>query len=57
MRIKSRLSQVEFAAALGVSKRSLEQWEQGRHKPSDSAKQLLVFRRRSHVNESSGWLS
>jgi len=36
-RIKSRLSQAEFAAALGVSKRTLAQWEQGRRKPSIAA--------------------
>lgn len=41
VRIKSGLSQAEFAAALGVSKRTLEQWEQGRRKPSGAAKQLL----------------
>jgi len=41
VRLKSGLSQVQFAAALGVSKRTLEQWEQGRRKPSGAAKQLL----------------
>lgn len=41
VRLKSGLSQAEFAAALGVSKRTLEQWEQGRRKPSGAAKQLL----------------
>ena len=30
VRLKSGLSQAQFAAALGVSKRTLEQWEQGR---------------------------
>ncbi|HEX5544611.1 MAG TPA: hypothetical protein VFX10_03880 [Nitrospira sp.] len=30
VRIKSGLSQSDFAAALGVSKRTQEQWEQGR---------------------------
>ncbi len=39
--IEERLSQAEFAATLGVSKRTLEQWEQGRRKPSGTAKQLL----------------
>ena len=29
-RIKTGLSQVQFAALMGVSKRTLEQWEQGR---------------------------
>lgn len=41
VRLKSGLSQAEFAAALGVSKRTLEQWEQGRREPSGAAKQLL----------------
>ena len=41
VRLKSGLSQVQFAAALGVSKRTLEQWEQGRRQPSGAAKQLL----------------
>lgn len=41
VRMKSGLSQVKFAAALGVSKRTLEQWEQGRRKPSDAARQIL----------------
>jgi putative transcriptional regulator len=41
VRLKSGLTQAQFAAALGVSKRTLEQWEQGRRKPSGAAKQLL----------------
>jgi putative transcriptional regulator len=41
VRMKSGLSQAQFAAALGVSKRTLEQWEQGRREPSGAAKQLL----------------
>ena len=44
VRLKSGLSQAEFAAALGVSKRTLEQWEQGRREPSGAAKQLLEDR-------------
>jgi putative transcriptional regulator len=46
IRIKSGLSQAEFATALGVSKRTLEQWEQGRRKPSGAAKQLLKIAER-----------
>lgn len=46
VRIKSGLSQTDFAAALGVSKRTLEQWEQGRRKPSGAAKQLLKIAER-----------
>src|ERR1041385_4900152 len=41
VRLKSGLSQAEFATALGVSKRTLEQWEQGRREPSGAARQLL----------------
>ena len=41
VRVKSGLSQAQFAAALGVSKRTLEQWEQGRREPSGAAQTLL----------------
>ncbi len=41
VRLKSGLSQTDFAAALGVSKRTLEQWEQGRREPSGAALTLL----------------
>ncbi len=41
VRAKSGLSQSDFAAALGVSKRTLEQWEQGRREPSGAARTLL----------------
>lgn len=40
-RVKTQLSQSEFADLLGVSKRTLEQWEQGRREPSGAAKTLL----------------
>lgn len=40
-RLKSSLSQNQFAAILGVSRRTLEQWEQGRRQPSDAAKTLI----------------
>src|SRR5437870_12220939 len=33
-RLKAGLTQEQFAALLGVSRRTLEQWEQGRRKPS-----------------------
>ena len=46
VRLKSGLSQAEFAAALGVSKRTLEQWEQGRREPSGAATQLLKIAER-----------
>ena len=37
----SGLTQVQFAALLGVSKRTLQEWEQGRRQPSGAAKTLL----------------
>lgn len=40
-RLRSGLSQADFATALGVSKRTLEQWEQGRRQPSGAARTLL----------------
>jgi putative transcriptional regulator len=40
-RLKSGLTQAQFAALLGVSKRTLEQWEQGRREPSGAAKTLI----------------
>lgn len=46
VRLKSGLSQAEFAAALGVSKRTLEQWEQGRRQPSGAAHTLLKLAER-----------
>lgn len=45
-RLKSGLSQAQFAAVLGVSKRTLEQWEQGRRKPSGAARTLLKIAER-----------
>ncbi len=41
IRERTGLSQADFAAALGVSKRTIEQWEQGRRQPSGAAKTLL----------------
>ena len=40
-RLKAGLTQVQFAALLGVSRRTLEQWEQGRRKPSRAANTLI----------------
>jgi len=45
-RLNSGLSQAEFAAVLGVSKRTLEQWEQGRRTPSGAAQTLLKIAER-----------
>ncbi len=40
-RMKCGLSQSQFADALRISPRTLQQWEQGRRKPSGAAETLL----------------
>ena len=40
-RARTGLSQARFAAVLGVSTRTLQEWEQGRRKPTGPAKALL----------------
>lgn len=40
-RVKCGLSQTQFAAALHISARTLQQWEQGRRHPSGAAETLL----------------
>lgn len=40
-REKSGLSQAEFARLLGVSVRTIQDWEQGRREPSAAAKTLI----------------
>lgn len=40
-RVKSGLSQGKFAEMLGVSVRTLQDWEQGRREPSGAAKSLI----------------
>lgn len=42
-RMKSGLSQPRFAALLGVSVRTLQEWEQGRRQPSGAAKTLIAI--------------
>lgn len=42
-RMKSGLSQARFAALLGVSVRTLQEWEQGRRQPSGAAKTLITI--------------
>lgn len=41
IRAKTGLSQNQFASIIGVSKRTLENWEQGRRQPTGPAKALL----------------
>ncbi len=43
IREKTRLSQSRFAALLGVSVRTLQDWEQGRRTPSGAARTLLLI--------------
>ena len=40
-RQKTGLSQSRFAELLGISVRTLQDWEQGRRKPSDAAMSLI----------------
>lgn len=41
IRTKLKLSQAAFAGLMGVSVRTVQDWEQGRRKPSGPAKSLL----------------
>lgn len=43
IREKTGLSQARFAELLGVSVRTLQDWEQGRRAPSGAARTLLVI--------------
>jgi putative transcriptional regulator len=42
-RLRIALSQNEFAKMLGVSLRTLQEWEQGRRTPSGAAKSLITI--------------
>lgn len=46
-RTKVGMSQTQFALLLGVSVRTLQDWEQGRREPSGAAKTLLRIAVRS----------
>jgi putative transcriptional regulator len=47
IRAKAGLSQSEFARLLGVSVRTLQEWEQGRRVPSGPARTLLAIASRN----------
>jgi putative transcriptional regulator len=42
-RMRTGLSQSQFAALMGVSVRTLQGWEQGRKQPSGAARTLLAI--------------
>ena len=44
-RQKTGLSQAEFAEVLSISKRTLQEWEQGRRQPSGAAQTLIRIAR------------
>jgi len=45
-RHKAGLSQAQFAEVLGISKRTLQEWEQGRRSPSGAAQALIRIAKR-----------
>jgi putative transcriptional regulator len=47
IREKTGLSQSRFAELLGVSVRTLQEWEQGRRVPSGAARTLLLIAERN----------
>ncbi len=55
-RTRTGLSQPRFAEVLGVSSRTLQEWEQGRRNPSGAARTLLMiaYRRPEAILEAMG---
>ncbi|MAO58202.1 helix-turn-helix domain-containing protein [Alcanivorax sp. 521-1] len=53
-RMRTGLSQVQFARALKISPRTLQEWEQGRRRPSGAAQALIeiAFRHPEVIVES-----
>ena len=49
VRQKTGLSQSKFAALLGVSVRTLQDWEQGRRVPSGAARTLLLIAHKNPI--------
>lgn len=47
IRARTGLSQAKFASLLGVSVRTLQEWEQGRRAPSGAARTLLMVAARN----------
>jgi putative transcriptional regulator len=47
VRESTGLSQARFAQLLGVSMRTLQEWEQGRRSPSGAARTLLLIAQRN----------
>lgn len=45
-RQRTGLSQAQFAEALNISKRTLQEWEQGRRQPSGAAQTLIRIAKR-----------
>jgi putative transcriptional regulator len=45
-RQRTGLSQADFASALSISKRTLQEWEQGRRAPSGAAQALIRIARK-----------
>ena len=46
-RAEMELSQYEFAELLGISKRTLQEWEQGRRQPTGPALRLILIAKKN----------